>query len=86
MANLTMKIKGRTFYGSSFAEMSRIYSASREASGKGMAKFPPATITEAGKPVARVSYNGRVWPMEEWTPGQVPLYDNRLAAEKGVSG
>lgn len=29
---------------------------------------------EAGKVVARVSYNGRVWPAEEWKPGMEPLY------------
>lgn len=33
---------------------------------------------ERGTPtqvVARVSYNGRVWPPDRWQPGTVPLYD-----------
>ncbi len=28
----------------------------------------------AGKVMARVSYNGRVWPPEAWFPEQQPLY------------
>jgi hypothetical protein len=29
----------------------------------------------AGTEVARVSYNGKVWPPGDWTPDSVPLFD-----------
>jgi hypothetical protein len=36
-------------------------------------------ITDGGKIVAHVSYNGRVWSGTEWESGDVPLYDPRAA-------
>lgn len=30
---------------------------------------------EKGKKIARVSYNGRVWPPQAWTPGMEPLQE-----------
>lgn len=32
-------------------------------------------VDQSGKEVARVSYNGRVWPPGEWKSGLKPLYD-----------
>jgi hypothetical protein len=30
---------------------------------------------EGGRKVARISYNGKVWPVKEWEAGDLPLYD-----------
>ncbi|MEN2790233.1 hypothetical protein ABC974_11400 [Sphingomonas oligophenolica] len=35
----------------------------------------------ASMPVARISYNGRIWPIAEWTPGDQPIFDNRCAED-----
>jgi hypothetical protein len=32
-------------------------------------------VTDGDVPVARVSYNGRVWSPEPWRPGMVPLQE-----------
>jgi hypothetical protein len=66
----------------SLAEASAAYSAAREASGKGGSKWPSGIVFEGGRAVAHVSYNGRVWakPSRDWTPGDVPLFDNRAGA------
>jgi hypothetical protein len=33
-------------------------------------------VDESGKKIARVSWNGRVWPPAEWKRDMIPLYDN----------
>jgi hypothetical protein len=50
------------------------YIEAREASGLGGSKFGAADLADhTGTTVARISYNGRLWPAEEWFPGQAPL-------------
>ena len=34
---------------------------------------------DAGKLIARVSYNGRVWPPDSWKPGMMPLWEATCA-------
>lgn len=62
---------------SDFADASAKYSVVRDASGEGGSTFRDGIIKQDGKIVARISYNGRVWPVGEWSPGMTPLYDNR---------
>lgn len=58
----------------SLAEAAAIYSAARDKAGLGASKWMDATVTDdTGKPVARISYNGRIWPPEPWFPGMAPL-------------
>ncbi|SHG89239.1 hypothetical protein [Bradyrhizobium erythrophlei] len=46
--------------------------------GSSLAPFTGGTIIDdAGKIIAHVSYNGRVWPGAEWKPNSKPLYDPR---------
>jgi hypothetical protein len=50
---------------------------SRDASGYGASEMPSVKIVnEKGKKVAEISYNGRVWPKDGYTPAALPLYDN----------
>jgi hypothetical protein len=60
-----------------YREASDLYCSQREQSGLGSSEFPGGTVLGADIPFARISYNGRVWPVEPWHPGMVPLYDNR---------
>jgi hypothetical protein len=65
----------------SLAEASERYSAVREALGFGASRLPEGRVCDdADKLVARVSYNGRVWPPAPWVPDMTPLYDNRVPA------
>ena len=75
-----LKIKGRFHSVASFKEASALYEAKRDASGQGASRFRDGEIYEGETLVARVSYNGRVWPPTEWTEDSKPIYDNRLAA------
>jgi hypothetical protein len=60
----------------SLAEASALYCAARDRGvGRGASKFRPGEIHENGVLIARISYNGKVWPAEDWHPGQVPLLD-----------
>jgi hypothetical protein len=55
---------------------SAMYSAARDKSGLGASKFREGRIVDVnGNPVARISYNGRVWPVEDWHVGQKPLVE-----------
>lgn len=72
-----MKIRGKTYSGASFAEMSKTYCDIRDRLGFGASRFNEVFITEDGKRIARISYNGRVWSPEPWVSGMAPLYDNR---------
>jgi hypothetical protein len=65
---------------SDFTAASFVYAFHRDFAerecGWGASQFPTARIVNAaGALVARVSYNGRVWPNEDWRPGLVPLLD-----------
>lgn len=63
-----------------FADASAKYSEVRDASGEGGSTFRDGVVIQDGKPVARISYNGRIWPLGEWVPGDKPLFDNRVSA------
>jgi hypothetical protein len=58
----------------SIEEASRLYSEARDASGKGASQWPDGSILQNGEAVYRISYNGRVWSMDEWEPGMKPVY------------
>jgi len=52
----------------------RAYIAAREESGLGASEFGDGIVTDAnGEAVARISYNGRAWPMKEWSYGDQPI-------------
>jgi len=51
--------------------------------GLGGGNWGGGEVHEGKRLVARVSYNGRVWPPEGWTSGQVPLYDPPLSSGPG---
>ena len=57
-----------------FAEASALYCKARDhGRGQGASKFRPGEIRENGKLIARISYNGNVWPPEDWFSGMRPL-------------
>mgnify|MGYP003331284212 CR=1 FL=1 len=75
---LYIKIGRRRYQVDSLRQASDMYCAARDASGMGASRVPEAMVLDAGgTPVARISYNGRVWPPEPWRPGMQPLLDNR---------
>ena len=46
-----------------------------DARGLGASEFRGGEVWRHGEVVARVSYNGRVWGPDGWTPGTAPLFD-----------
>lgn len=53
---------------------STMFCNARDASGLGASNVPEAfVVDDHGKRVARISYNGRVWPPGEWKAGMVPI-------------
>jgi hypothetical protein len=63
-----------------YAEASGIVEELREQhmeQGLGNSTFPRMTIVnlESCETVAHVSWNGKVWPGEQWTPDAKPLYE-----------
>lgn len=62
---------------SSLTEASDLYCRVRDTldrvSAHGYAKMPDGFIWQDGHVIARISYNGKVWPNQDWKPGQVPL-------------
>ncbi len=72
-----IQIGRRRYQVPSLAQASEMYCAAGDASGLDVSSFPEALIVTAdGRPIARISYNGIVWPAEEWRPGIEPLYNN----------
>lgn len=67
----------------SLADVSALYrracDARLERTGRGASGMPEGLVydTTGGspRPVARVSWNGRVWGPKPWAPGDEPLYD-----------
>jgi hypothetical protein len=73
---LTLTIPGRLSIDvPTLREASQVYRNAVDLSGEGASTFPAGKIDRAGRVVARVSYNGRVWPDVEWRPGTKPIYD-----------
>lgn len=69
-----------------YAEASGVVEELREQhmeQGLGNSTFPRMTIVDlgTGQTIAHVSWNGKVWPGEHWSPDSKPLYEPR----KGVS-
>lgn len=59
-------------------EASVRYEAVRDESGEGASTFPDGDVLDAdGRSIARISYNGRVWPPGPYDPAATPLWDNR---------
>lgn len=76
---LQMQIGRKHYPVASFQQASEMFCAARDKSGLGASRVPDAfIINDLGEKVARISYNGRVWPLAEWTPDQKPVYDNRI--------
>ena len=51
----------------------RRYLAERDRLNLGGSQFGDGIIFAAGKPVARISYNGRLWGPQEWTATMHPV-------------
>lgn len=62
------------------AGASQLYCTLRDASGHGASRFADGVILVDGRPVARISFNGRIWPPGPWDVTHRPLYDNSDAA------
>ncbi len=59
-------------------EASVRYESERDASGEGASTFPDGDVLDPdGRTIARVSYNGRVWPPGPYDPAATPLWDKR---------
>lgn len=71
----TFKINRKTHTTNTLAEVSAIYSAARDESGLGASRWPEAIVYSDGKAVGRVSYNGKIWPVGEWSVGMTPLFN-----------
>jgi hypothetical protein len=73
---LFIQVGDRRYPVETLKQASDMYSVARDAYGEGASKTPDAAIVTAnGRAIARISYNGKVWPAEEWKPEQKPLYD-----------
>ena len=34
-------------------------------------------VIENGKIIGRMSYNGKIWPLDRWVPGMEPIFEPR---------
>lgn len=60
----------------SLEDCQRAYVEARNASGLGASQFGYGEVyDESGQHLARISYNGRLWPPLPWTPDMRPLAD-----------
>lgn len=70
-----IQVGSRRYQVTSFQHASEMYCAARDAMGEGASKTPSGRIvTDDGTEVARISYNGRVWPAGEWNVNSKALY------------
>lgn len=60
-----------------WAEASRLYGERRDRLGLGARCYPSADVLIGRTPIGRISYNGRIWPLEAWEADQKPIYDNQ---------
>lgn len=75
-----LQIGKRRYQVSTLEQASAMFCTARDKSGYGASQMPRVTIvSEAGREIARISYNGRIWPAGDWTPASAPIYDNRAA-------
>lgn len=68
-------IRGTVYTARSLAGISAAYCKARDDSGEGASTFPTPDIQWNEEGVARLSYNGRIWPLVDWVAGLAPLYD-----------
>jgi hypothetical protein len=77
---ITLKIRGRAYSATDFAEAGAVYRKAWDAElSRGGCIRGAEIFNDAGELIARVSQNGRIWPPEPWHPDQQPLWDNRPA-------
>ncbi len=67
-------IRGTVYTARTLAGISAAYCKARDESGEGASTFPFPDIEDGGAFVARLSYNGRVWPYGAYGES-LPLYD-----------
>lgn len=67
-------IRGTVYTATTLAGISAAYCKARDESGEGASTFPFPDIEDGGAFVARLSYNGRVWPYGAYGES-LPLYD-----------
>lgn len=67
----TIKLRGKTYSVATFEAASALFESKQDRMGR---IIRSADILKDGANVARISQNGNVWPVEEWFPGQAPLY------------
>ena len=73
--------RARSVKVASLAEASRVCRAYLERSGAGSSGWSGGEVRdESWEVVARVSFNGRVWPPGAWTPSVKPLFDPKAVA------
>lgn len=75
---LEIKIGSRRYPVASYEAASRLFCAARDRFGEGASKTPTPRILQGGRPVAYVSYNGRVWagsPKDRNAADRAPLFD-----------
>jgi hypothetical protein len=73
-APMFLQIGRRRYEVASFEQASAMFCKARDVAGEGASRTPSVRIvTENGAELARISYNGRVWPAGEWKPGTLPL-------------
>lgn len=70
----TFNIRGTVYTARTLAGISAAYCKARDESGEGASTFPFPDIEDGGAFVARLSYNGRVWPYGAYGES-LPLYD-----------
>lgn len=77
----TFELFGKTYSGETLAEVSALFSAARDKSGRGSSSMPLPEIKQDSDVVGHFSYNGRVWsePSKNWKPGSLPIFDNAAA-------
>lgn len=73
-------IRGKVYQAATLAGISAAYCKARDESGEGASTFPFPDVRIKGRDgkeitVARMSYNGRVWPNAEHEDCGGPFYD-----------
>lgn len=58
-----------------FAAASAVYREWIERNDLGSGNVADGIISVGGQRVGRVSYNGKVWPAEEWSRNQKPIFN-----------
>ena len=62
---MTLNIGRNKYDVESLSQAQRVYEDLRDASEMGASGFPSGTIQQNGKKIARISYNGRIWGLDD---------------------